>query len=64
MLAASIPGAVPMRQFENPANPRIHYETTGPEIWEQMDGKVDGIAFGVASADDGDVGVLHNTIEY
>ena len=48
-LAASIPGAVPMRQFENPANPRIHYETTGPEIWEQMDGKVDGIAFGVGT---------------
>lgn len=48
-LAASIPGAVPMRQFANPANPRIHYETTGPEIWEQMGGKVDGIAFGVGT---------------
>ena len=48
-LARTIPGAVPMRQFENPANPRIHYETTGPEIWEQMEGRIDGIAFGVGT---------------
>jgi len=48
-LAAAIPGAVPMRQFENPANPRIHYETTGPEIWEQLGGRVDGIALGVGT---------------
>ena len=48
-LAASIPGAVPMRQFENPANALVHYETTGPEIWEQMDGKVDGVAVGVGT---------------
>ena len=48
-LAAAIPGAVPMRQFENPANPRVHYETTGPEIREQMEGRVDGIAVGVGT---------------
>ncbi len=48
-LAAAIPGAVPMRQFESPANPRIHYETTGPEIWDQLQGRVDGIAFGVGT---------------
>jgi len=48
-LSRTIPGAVPMRQFESPANPRIHYETTGPEIWEQMEGRIDGIAFGVGT---------------
>ncbi len=48
-LAATIPGAVPMRQFESPANPRIHYETTGPEVWEQLDGRIDGIALGVGT---------------
>ena len=48
-LAASIPGAVPMRQFENPANALVHYETTGPEIWEQLEGRVDGIAIGVGT---------------
>jgi cysteine synthase len=48
-LAKTIPGAVPMRQFENPANPRVHYETTGPEIWEQLEGRLDGIAVGVGT---------------
>jgi len=48
-LADSIPGAVMMRQFDNPANPQIHYETTGPEIWEQMEGRVDGIALGAGT---------------
>ena len=39
-LAASIPGAIIPGQFDNPANPRIHYLTTGPEIWRDTDGNV------------------------
>ncbi len=48
-IAAAIPGAVLLQQFENPANPQIHYETTAAEIWEQMEGRIDGIAFGAGS---------------
>ncbi len=40
-LAKQIPGSFIPGQFENPANARAHYETTGPEIWQQMEEKVD-----------------------
>jgi len=39
-------GAWMPNQFSNPANPRIHYETTGPEMWEQMHGRVDAFVYG------------------
>jgi cysteine synthase A len=48
-LREAIPGAVSLKQFENPANPRAHYETTGPEIWRDMDGHVDWLVAGAGS---------------
>jgi len=48
-LAAEIPGAWKPNQYANPANPRSHYETTGPEIWEQTEGRVTHFVAGIGT---------------
>ena len=45
-LRDSIPGAVTMNQFKNQANPKAHYDTTGPEIFEDLDGEIDYLVSG------------------
>ena len=48
-LRAEIPGAISLGQFVNPANPRVHYETTGPEIYRDLNGKTDFLIAGAGS---------------
>ena len=45
----SIPDAITLKQFQNPANPLAHYETTGPEIYRDMEGKIDYLVAGAGS---------------
>ncbi len=48
-IAAEVPGGFLVNQFFNPDNPQRHYQTTGPEIWKQMDGKIDMLVGGAGT---------------
>jgi cystathionine beta-synthase len=58
-LTEEIPGAFQPNQYHNQENPRAHYETTGPEIWEQTDGQIDVLVVGVGTG-----GTISGTAKY